>query len=119
MSDNSDYYSSDSESSDSEEEMPLFPYANFKVAIEPYKLNDLITKKAFIVIKIPHDCICLEGTCDQVVYLVENRGLGIRIKDLLWEMVLNDYRPQCAHCVLTGFREYSELIYTPIFVTED
>ena len=114
-------YSDDSESnySSEEEEMPLFPDARFKVSIKDYELKDMLTKKAFIVIKIPHDCLCLKGTCDQVIYLVEDRGLGIRVKDLIWEMILKDYQPQCAHCVLSGFRQYSELIYIPQFVTED
>lgn len=111
----------DEEESRRPSEPVLFPNANFKVGMKQYEMNDLVSKKDFVVLKIIHNCYCYdeENYRHKVVYVVENRGIGIRVKDLIWEMVLSDYTPECKHNVLTMFAKDSDCIFRAIFHEEE
>lgn len=114
-------FSDDEESRNQEADSTPFPDAPFKVGMKHYEMNDLVSKKDFVVLKIIHSCYCYneENYRHKVVLLVENTGIGIRVKDLIWEMVLHDYIPECKHNVLTGFRKDSDSIFEAIFQKDD
>jgi hypothetical protein len=102
-------------------EPPLFPDANFQVGFKRCELNDLLSIKDYIVLKIVHGCYCYDETSprDDLILLVQNRGMGIRIKDCIWEMILRNYIPECEHRVLTMFRQESDILYRAVFHSEN
>jgi hypothetical protein len=103
---------------------PLFPDASFGVGFKRFELNQLLSKKEFIVIKVVHGCCCyldLNETSprDPVVLLVQNRGLGIRVKDAIHELILRDYTPECDHNTLTMFKPEGDIMFTAVFHRAD
>ena len=94
----------------------MFPGANFIISMNIEELDQVLSKKDSIVIKIPYLCYCYKEkprTTDFIV--VRRRGKGITIRNMIEAMVKEDYNPRCAHKFLDLFEKVNDVTFEANF----
>jgi hypothetical protein len=94
----------------------MYPDANFDICFTLNELDEVVSEKKVVIIKMTHNCYCYDDCPRQNEFIVvKNDGDGITTKMLVEALIRNDYDPECNHRFLELFEKVNDVTFTPFF----
>lgn len=89
---------------------------NFTNDIEETEMNEVISNKRHVVVKIKHNCYCYDNNPRRTMFfVVSSEGNGIRVRDLVNKLTEERYEAKCNHQFLEGFDRVNDITFEAFF----